>query len=148
MVERVLGKDEVTSSILVNGSRFLNEQLDRVGKLGRASGAEGHQFNPGQRLQIFLKYFLYVLRSVPTGKHYLGIAADVAKRLNEHNTRTGRWTSPFKPWELVATEEYADRGAASRRERFLKSSAGIQARKELVAGKYGEGKIRSQQTAL
>ena len=54
LVERVLGKDEVTSSILVNGSRVL-------------------------------KYFLYVLHSVPTGKYYIGIAADVEQRLAEHN---------------------------------------------------------------
>ncbi len=46
LVERVLGKDEVTSSILVNGSRV-------IGACGRASVAEGHQFNPGQRLQSY-----------------------------------------------------------------------------------------------
>ena len=84
-----------------------------------------------------LKYFLYALRSIPTGKHYLGIAADVERRLYEHNTKTGRWMSSYKPWELVAVEEYLDRASASQRERFLKSRAGMVARKEL----YGEGKI-------
>jgi len=78
-----------------------------------------------------------VLRSVPAGKYYIGIAADVGKRLMEHNAKTGRWTSSHKPWELVAVEEYPDRAQASRRERFLKSRGGISARKEL----YGEGKI-------
>ena len=106
MVERVLGKDEVTSSILVNGSRVL-------------------------------KYWLYVLRSRPTGKHYIGIAANVVRRLEEHNAKNGRWTSSFKPWELVVTEEYADRASAARRERFLKSREGMAVREEL----YGEGKI-------
>jgi len=100
--------------------------------------AEGHRFNPDQRLQS-LKYFLYVLRSVPAGKYYIGIAADVAKRLHEHNTKRGRWTSAFQPWELFGTEEYPDRATAARRERFLKSRAGIQARKELMT--HGEGKI-------
>jgi predicted GIY-YIG superfamily endonuclease len=80
---------------------------------------------------------VYVLRSIPTGRHYIGIAADVGKRLTEHNTKNTRWTSSYKPWELVATEEFPDRGSATRRERFLKSRAGIAARKEL----YGEGKI-------
>jgi predicted GIY-YIG superfamily endonuclease len=83
---------------------------------------------------------VYILRSVPSGKHYIGIAADVAKRLGEHNSKNGRWTSSYKPWELVATEEFSDRVGAARRERFLKSRAGIVARKEL-AGKNGEGKI-------
>jgi hypothetical protein len=31
-----------------------------------------------------LKWYLYVLRSIPTGKHYIGITADVEKRLGEH----------------------------------------------------------------
>jgi predicted GIY-YIG superfamily endonuclease len=87
-----------------------------------------------------LKFWLYVLRSVPTGKHYFGIAANVAKRLEEHNSKNGRWTSSYKPWELVATEEFSDRASAARQERFLKSRAGIQARRELVE-KHGEGKI-------
>jgi putative endonuclease len=84
-----------------------------------------------------LKYFLYVLRSIPSGKHYIGIAADVQARLDEHNTKSGRWTSAYKPWELIATEEFANRALAARRERYLKSREGIAAREEL----YGEGKI-------
>jgi putative endonuclease len=87
-----------------------------------------------------LQYWLYVLRSLPTGKHYIGIAADVAKRLQEHNRKKGRWTSSHKPWELVAVEEFSDRASAARKERFLKSRAGIQARRDLVE-KHGEGKI-------
>jgi putative endonuclease len=84
-----------------------------------------------------LAYFLYVLRSVPTGKHYIGIAQDVGERLEQHNSKNGRWTSSGKPWELIATEQHPDRASAARRERFLKSRAGIAARKEM----YGEGKI-------
>ena len=80
-----------------------------------------------------------MLGSIPTGKHYIGIAADVEKRLTEHNTKSGRWTSAFKPWEVLGTEEYPDRSAAARRERFLKSRAGIEAREELI--RDGEGKI-------
>ncbi|MBZ5676443.1 MAG: GIY-YIG nuclease family protein [Acidobacteriia bacterium] len=79
-----------------------------------------------------MKWYLYLLRSIPTGKHYIGISADVEKRLLEHNTKSGRWTSAFKPWEVVGTEEYPDRSAAARRERFLKSRPGIEAREELI----------------
>jgi predicted GIY-YIG superfamily endonuclease len=32
-------------------------------------------------------YYVYVLRSVPTGKHYIGISADVDRRLGEHNSK-------------------------------------------------------------
>ena len=74
---------------------------------------------------------MYVLRSIPTGRHYIGMSSDVQKRLHEHNTKTGRWTSSFKPWELVTTEAFASREEAGARERFLKSRAGMMERQRL-----------------
>jgi putative endonuclease len=94
LVERVLGKDEVTGSIPVNGSSIL-------------------------------KHYVYVLRSISTGRHYIGSTADVARRLDEHNTRNGRWTSTHKPWALVTVEEFETRSEARSREAHLKSRAGI-----------------------
>ena len=87
--------------------------------------------------QESVKYYVYVLRSIPTGRHYIGVTAGLQRRLDEHNSRSGRWTSRFKPWELAAVEEFEDRGAAARREAFLKSRAGIVARKELFARSVG-----------
>jgi putative endonuclease len=78
-----------------------------------------------------LKWFVYVLRSISTGRHYIGITSDVEKRLREHNTKTGRWTSRFQPWELLAREEFASRAEAGVRERFLKSRAGMSERRRL-----------------
>ena len=86
-----------------------------------------------------MKWYLYLLRSIPTGKHYIGISADVETRLREHNTKSGRWTSAYKPWEVLGTEEFPDRSKAARRKRFLKSRAGIEAREELI--RDGDGKI-------
>ena len=106
MVERVLGKDEVTGSSPVIGSRDL-------------------------------KHYVYVLRSLRAGRHYIGKTSDAERRLEEHNTKTGRWTSAFKPWALIACEEYEDRKAARAREAFLKSRAGIAERKRLC-GKGAE----------
>jgi predicted GIY-YIG superfamily endonuclease len=74
---------------------------------------------------------LYALESVPTGKQCL----------HEHTAKNAGWTSAYKPSRLVATEEYPDRAAASRLERFLKGREGIAARKKLIEGIYGEGKI-------
>ncbi len=78
-----------------------------------------------------MKCFVYVLRSVPTGRHYIGVTSDVQKRLGEHNSKTGRWTSGFKPWELLGREEFESRGEAMKREAHLKSRAGIASRREL-----------------
>jgi predicted GIY-YIG superfamily endonuclease len=59
------------------------------------------------------------------------MSSDVQRRLQEHNTKQGRWTSSFKPWELIALEDFGSRSEAAQRERFLKSRAGIAARQEL-----------------
>jgi putative endonuclease len=80
-----------------------------------------------------MKYFVYVLRSVPTGRHYIGMTADPERRLAEHNTKSKRWTSAFKPWEVVVAEEYEDRRSACAREAFLKSRQGIGERRELIS---------------
>jgi len=89
-----------------------------------------------------LKCYVYVLRSIPTGRHYIGSTADVARRLDEHNTRSGRWTSAYKPWVLVTTEEFETRSEARKREAYLKSRAGIADRWRLFEGDLnGKGKI-------
>ena len=79
-----------------------------------------------------MSFYLYVLSSVPTGRYYIGITADVGRRLHEHNSKMGRWTSRFRPWELIGIEQYPNRKAAYARERLLKSRAGIQERGELL----------------
>ena len=45
-------------------------------------------------------YWVYVLRN-PTGKLYVGLTEDVARRLNDHNTRQSKWTNKCGPWALV-----------------------------------------------
>ena len=72
-----------------------------------------------------------MLRSIPTGRHYIGMTSDVERRLNEHNTKKGRWTSNFQPWEVVALERFPTRSEAVHREAFLKSRAGIADRQRL-----------------
>jgi predicted GIY-YIG superfamily endonuclease len=65
------------------------------------------------------------------------MTSNVERRLHEHNTKAGRWTSSFKPWVLVALEEFGTRKEAGCRERFLKSRAGIRQRKELFEESIG-----------
>jgi len=71
-------------------------------------------------------------RSIPTGRHYIGKTFDPARRLHEHNTKKGRWTSSFQPWQLIALEEFEDARAAGKREAFLKSRPGIEERTRLI----------------
>jgi putative endonuclease len=73
-------------------------------------------------------YYVYVLKSLSTGKHYTGQTADLEKRLQFHNDPANRLTLHTKrnpgPWVLVYHEECPDRSAAMAREKYLKSGAG------------------------
>ena len=74
-------------------------------------------------------YYVYVLKSVATGKRYTGQTDDLKKRLAQHNSGfnprgyTARQTGP---WIAICTEEYATRSEAKKRERWLKSGVGRQ----------------------
>ncbi len=67
-----------------------------------------------------MPFYVYILRSVSTGKFYIGQSEDPARRLAEHNHQRTPSTRNRGPWELVYTEEFATRAEASRRERALK----------------------------
>ena len=84
-------------------------------------------------------YFVYVLRSVTTGHHYIGFATDVVQRLGQHNSGITKSTKNRGPWELVHQEEFATRSAAMRRERYLKSGQGREELKRLLAPRRSAG---------
>lgn len=71
------------------------------------------------------KRFVYVLRSlVDPERHYVGITADVRKRLAWHNAGQSPHTSKHKPWVLVVALEFRDQQSASEFEKYLKSGSG------------------------
>ena len=68
---------------------------------------------------------VYVLRSLRNGKRYVGFTyKDPALRTSEHNKGSNAWSKQNRPFELIYTEEYAEKRAARQRELFLKSTAG------------------------
>jgi putative endonuclease len=73
-------------------------------------------------------FFVYILRSETTSHLYTGFTADLTQRLGQHNEGLTRSTKNRGPWKLVYSEEFATRGEAMQREKFLKSGQG---RKEL-----------------
>ena len=72
-----------------------------------------------------MTYVVYVLKSQRVERYYVGSSEDVAARLALHNGPRARWTKRFQPWGVVHTEEFATRGEALKRERFLKSLKAI-----------------------
>ena len=66
----------------------------------------------------------YILRSLSTGKLYIGQTEDLERRLNEHGTGGSRYTRGRGPWELVYQEAHPTRAEAMNREKALKSGQG------------------------
>jgi predicted GIY-YIG superfamily endonuclease len=38
--------------------------------------------------------------ATPESRLYIGVTADVAVRLQQHNSGENKWTAKFRPWEL------------------------------------------------
>ena len=69
--------------------------------------------------------FVYVLRSVPSPtRYYVGLTSDVRSRLETHNSGGSQHTAALKPWELVASIEFASESSAAVFEKYLKSGSG------------------------
>ncbi|MBI5464884.1 MAG: GIY-YIG nuclease family protein [Ignavibacteriales bacterium] len=75
---------------------------------------------------------VYVLKSQQGGGHYVGMTNDLTRRLREHNRGMTRSTRSRRPFEVVYVEEYEDREAARRREKYLKTAAGRRFLKKLA----------------
>ena len=68
---------------------------------------------------------VYVLQSiVDSSRTYVGLSSDVQGRLATHNSGGSRFTAPHRPWQLVASIEFADPNRAKHFERYLKSGSG------------------------
>ncbi len=86
-------------------------------------------------------FFVYVLRSLTTGRHYVGFTPDPIQRLGQHDHGLTKSTKNRGPWELVHQEPFKTRSEAMRRERFLKSGQGREQLKGLL------GRVRGRSSA-
>jgi len=66
-------------------------------------------------------YFVYIIKSLSSGRYYIGQCRDLKNRISEHNQGRVRSTKAYIPWRLCYYEEYETRGEAMRRERELKA---------------------------
>jgi len=70
-----------------------------------------------------MSFSVYILRCVDKTL-YTGVAKDVKKRIEEHNTheRGAKYTRARRPVELVYTKEYENRSEAQKEECRIKNS--------------------------
>lgn len=71
-----------------------------------------------------MSHFVYILKSLKDGKHYIGSSADVQKRVEYHNKGKQRSTRNRVPFELIYFEEYTTKTEAESREREISRTKG------------------------
>ncbi|MEK7130269.1 MAG: GIY-YIG nuclease family protein [Patescibacteria group bacterium] len=69
-------------------------------------------------------YYVYILKSLKSGRLYKGCTDDLKRRLNEHNKGQEKYTKTGIPWKLVYYESFSNKTDARREELFLKSGKG------------------------
>jgi len=77
-------------------------------------------------------YFVYVVESETTGRHYTGLTSDLRRRIAEHNQDSSTSTKHRGPWRLLYEEEFQSLPEAVRRERFFKTGKGREELKRIL----------------
>ena len=69
-------------------------------------------------------FFVYVLKSELSGKHYYGHTQNIEVRLKQHNAGRVRSTKAYGPWQIIHKESFELKSEAFKRELFFKSIDG------------------------
>ena len=72
-------------------------------------------------------YYVYILRSIRSGKLYTGFSKNLRNRLAKHKAKGVQTTKRFGKIELVFYEAYKCEGDVRRREKYLKTTKGKRA---------------------
>ena len=72
-----------------------------------------------------MPYYVYILQSEKTKRHYCGQCNNVSKRLARHNSGEMRSTKAGRPWILIGYVTFDTRSEAMNLERKIKTR-GIQ----------------------
>ena len=108
--ERLLDRQEVTGSIPVRPTNF-------------------------SLYKKVVMFYVYALYSREYKKIYVGFTSDLEKRLFSHNYGLkNSYTSKFRPWTLIYSEEIKDKKSALIREKQLKTAQGREFIKSLIRG--------------
>jgi len=76
--------------------------------------------------------FLYILQSLVTNNHYVGITDNLQKRLDYHNNGRVFSTKNKRPWKIIYNEEHKNIKEAREREKYLKSYKGVGEKRRII----------------
>jgi len=77
-------------------------------------------------------FTVYIIKSLSSGKTYVGQTSNLEFRLREHQSDLSHYTKGRGPWELIHKEEYDTRVEATSREKFFKGGRGRDLIKEIL----------------
>jgi putative endonuclease len=70
-------------------------------------------------------YYVYLLQSeLQPGRRYVGLTADLRRRVRAHNEGQSPHTAKYRPWRVVCYVAFLDKSKAGAFERYLKSGSG------------------------
>jgi predicted GIY-YIG superfamily endonuclease len=70
-------------------------------------------------------HYVYLIESIAfPDERYVGVAADLKRRLIDHDAGKSAHTSKFRPWRLVTYIAFSSRPKAAAFERYIKSGSG------------------------
>jgi len=70
-------------------------------------------------------FYVYLIQSQSSpDRRYIGLTADLKKRIETHYVGGSIHTSKYVPWKLVSYHAFADRRRAQQFEYYLKSGSG------------------------
>jgi putative endonuclease len=78
-------------------------------------------------------FYTYVLQSDINGNLYKGSTENLDARIVQHNNGLVNYTSKYRPWKLVYSEQFNSRAEAMAREKFFKSGKGREWLKQKLA---------------
>ena len=75
----------------------------------------------GNRLFLWMGYFVYILQSQKDSRFYYGQTQNLEKRLLRHNQGKSSYTKKYLPWKLFAYKPCDSRSEAMKYEKMLKN---------------------------
>jgi putative endonuclease len=76
-------------------------------------------------------YYVYILLNDAKTKTYTGVAEDVNERLAVHNAGRVKASRPYRPYNIIHTEEFETLKEARQKEKYYKSTTGRRRIKEI-----------------
>jgi putative endonuclease len=76
-------------------------------------------------------FTVYAISSTCKNYIYVGLTENLDARLLRHERGFERTTKPYRPFELIYSEEHPDRALARKREKYWKSGTGKEQLREI-----------------